>query len=62
MKILKYIKNFNDAKVSKDPIIDYKEENNTFYMRNPSGGGWIEITKKQYEYYKKYDKTGVFKQ
>lgn len=47
-------------KKSKDPIIEYKKENEKFYKRNPSGGDWIEISENEYLYYKEYDKTGKF--
>ena len=47
-------------KKSKDPIIEYKKENNKFYKRNPSGGDWVEISEDEYLHYKKYDKTGKF--
>ena len=47
-------------KKSKNPIIEYKKENDKFYKRNPSGGDWVEITEIEYINYKKNDKTGKF--
>jgi len=47
-------------KKSKDPIIEYKKDNDKFYKRNPSGGDWVEITEIEYLNYRKNDKTGKF--
>jgi hypothetical protein len=72
MKDLKHIQSFGlfkenlnisdviKRKKSKDPIIEYKKENDKFYKRNPSGGDWVEITEIEYINYKENDKTGKF--
>lgn len=57
--------NFNEKinlfkKEKPEPIIEYKKENDKFYKRNPSGGKWVEITERQYMYYKVNDKNGKF--
>ena len=43
---MKHLKGFNEefSKIE-NPKIEYKEENNKYWKRNPSGGKWVEINK-----------------
>lgn len=46
-KFKEWINRFS-VKESNDPKIQYKKENNKYFMRNPKGGKWVEISKEYY--------------